>query len=294
MHSRARGTGDAVLLIHGMPTNGRLWDGVVRELESRFKCVVIDLPGMGATPFQGYGPKYLTQVAAQIEQVRQRHHLRRCHLVGHDGGCAIALQYAHMFPENVACLALLSPAFFPDLQPYFLLEMLRKPILGEVFAPLVSSVFWHIVMRRAVAGVHNAEQRASFRRQFSSISGAWKLMRLVRWGNPETVFATIPSMLQELTAPTLVIHGERDVLPDSFARRAAGLIQHSQLIAVDSGHFIPMECAIEVSHSLAAFFECRGRAAVTSDFMAKWRSSKRADATREHGGLSLSPQPAAQ
>jgi pimeloyl-ACP methyl ester carboxylesterase len=47
MRADARGKGDAVLLIHGMPTNGRLWDGVVRELSRRYKCIVIDLPGNG-------------------------------------------------------------------------------------------------------------------------------------------------------------------------------------------------------------------------------------------------------
>ena len=56
MHADSRGKGDAVLLIHGMPTNGRLWDGVVRELSRRHKCIVIDLPGTGNTPFLPYGP----------------------------------------------------------------------------------------------------------------------------------------------------------------------------------------------------------------------------------------------
>lgn len=40
-----------MLLIHGMPTNGRLWDDVVHELAPHFQCFVIDLPGMGDTPF---------------------------------------------------------------------------------------------------------------------------------------------------------------------------------------------------------------------------------------------------
>ncbi len=258
MHSDARGKGDAVLLIHGMPTNGRLWDGVVRKLSRRYKCIVIDLPGMGNTPFLPYGPSYFAQVAAQIEQVRRRHRVQRWHVVGHDGGSAIAVQYAHLFPQRVECLALLSPAVFPDLQPFFLLDMLRKPVLGELCAPLVNAVFWRFVMRQAVPCPHNGAQRMCFFKTFSGIAGPWKLMRLVRWGKPELVFQEFPSILKKLQCPALVIHGSRDVLPESFARRAAGLIPNSQLIALDSGHFIPIERATQLSQHLLAFFRSHG------------------------------------
>jgi pimeloyl-ACP methyl ester carboxylesterase len=258
MRCNSRGKGEAVLLIHGMPTNGRLWDGVVRDLSRAFRCFVIDLPGMGGTPFLPYGPSYFEQVAAQIEQLRMRYRIPRWHVVGHDGGCAIAVQYAHQFSKRVGCMALLSPAIFPDLEPFFLLELLRKPILGELTAPLVHTLFWQIAMRRAIPHAHNTSQRASFYKTFSGIAGPWKLMRLVRWGRPEFVLRNFPAILKSLDCPTLIIHGSRDVLPESFAYRAADLIAHSQMITLNSGHFIPLERASQVSQDLAALFRSRG------------------------------------
>jgi pimeloyl-ACP methyl ester carboxylesterase len=257
MHSSAHGKGEAVLLIHGMPSNGRLWDEVVRELSRHYRCIVIDLPGMGDTSFLPYGPSYFSQVAAQIEQIRKRHRVRRWHVVGHDGGCAIAVQYARFYPQRVDCLAMLSPAIFSDLEPFFLLDLLRKPILGEVSAPLVNAVFWHVAMRRALPGARHASRRISFAKNFRGIGGPWKLMRLVRWGKPEIVLEEFPSILKELACPALVIHGSRDILPESFAQRAAGLIANSHLIALDSGHFIPLEQAGQVSRHLMTFFRSR-------------------------------------
>jgi pimeloyl-ACP methyl ester carboxylesterase len=213
---------------------------------------------MGNTPFLRYGPSYFAQVAAKIEQIRRRYKVKRWHVVGHDGGSAIAVQYAHLFPQRVDCLALLSPAVFPDLQPFFLLDLLRKPVFGELSAPLVNTVFWRFVMPRAVPGPHNAGRRRSFFKAFSGIAGSWKLMRLVRWGKPEVVFQEFPGILKNLQCPALVIHGSRDVLPESFARRAAELIPNSQLIALDSGHFIPIERADQVSRHLLAFFRSHG------------------------------------
>jgi pimeloyl-ACP methyl ester carboxylesterase len=257
MHSSSHGKGEAVLLIHGMPSNGRLWDEVVKEVSGQYRCIVIDLPGMGDTPFLPYGPSYFTEVAAQIEEVRRRHQVQRWHVVGHDGGSAIAVQYAYLYPKRVDCLALLSPAVFHDLKPFFLLDLLRRPVLGELSAPLVNAVFWHVAMRRALPGARHAMPRSSFAKNFRGIGGPWRLMRLVRWGKPEIVLEKFPSILKELACPTLVVYGSRDILPESFARRAAAQIANSQLIALDSGHFIPLEQAAQVSQHLVAFFRSR-------------------------------------
>lgn len=258
MRCNVRGKGDAVLLIHGMPTNGRLWDDLVRQLAPHFRCFVIDLPGMGGSPFLPYTPSYFAQVAELIEQVRIRNHVQRWHVVGHDGGCAIAVQYAHLYAKRVGCIALLSPAMFPDLQPFFLLDVMRKPVIGELAAPLVHAIFWKIAIARAIPDVRNAPQRSSFYKTFSGFSGPWRLMRLVRWGRPRNVFGSFPSILKVLDRPTLLIHGTRDILPESFAARAAELIANSQLVKLDSGHFIPLDCPTEVSRNLLAYFRSQG------------------------------------
>jgi pimeloyl-ACP methyl ester carboxylesterase len=294
MRCNSHGKGEAVLLIHGVPTNGHLWDGVVCDLSRHFRCFVIDLPGMGETPFLPYGPSYFEEVAAQIERLRMRHRIQRWHIVGHDGGCAIAVQYAHQFPKRVGCMALLSPALFPDLRPFFLLELLRKPILGELIAPLVHTLFWHIAMRRAIPQTSNTSQRASFHKTFSGITGPWKLMRIVRWGRPEVVLAHFPSILSSLDCPTLVIHGTRDVLPESFAFRAAELIAHSRMITLDSGHFIPIEWAAEVSNNLVAYFRSRC-VEVAEDRTPRHHAARVADQAKSLGPqVSLVPAPAAQ
>lgn len=294
MRCSSRGKGEAVLLIHGMPTNGHLWDGVVRDLSRHFRCFVIDLPGMGGTPFLPYSSSYFEQVTARIEQLRMRYGIHRWHVAGHDGGCAIAVQYAHRFPKRVGCMALLSPAIFPDLEPFFLLELLRKPILGELTAPLVHALFWQIAMRRAIPQTHNSSQRASFYETFSGVAGPWKLMRLVRWGRPEVVLQHLPSILKSLDCPTLVIHGSRDVLPESFSCRAADLIAHSRMITLDSGHFIPLEQAAQVSLNLMTYFRSHG-VEVGENRTPRHHATRMAEQANDTGPrVSLVPFPAAQ
>ena len=254
VHCIHQGKGDAILFIHGMPTNRMLWDGIIQQLSSHHRCFAVDLPGMGETPFVPYSPRYLDGLAKQIELLRMQHGVKKWHVVGHDAGSAVAVQYAARFSQHVACLGLMSPAIFPELKPFFLLNPLRKPLVGEVLAPLLHFAFWQIAMRRALVGESNAALLRAFYEPFSGLTGAWQLMRLVRWGKPEDMLGEIPAKLSTLPVPTLIFHGSRDVLPATFAERAGSLIPHSKVVTIDAGHFIPLDKPKEVAACLRSFF----------------------------------------
>lgn len=286
MHCTHRGKGEPILFIHGMPTNHKLWDGVIAQLSSRHRCFAVDLPGMGETPFAPYSSDYLDRMAKQMELLRIQHGVNKWHVVGHDAGSAIAVQYASRFAKNVGCLALLSPAVFPDLKPFYLLNPLRKPLLGEVLAPLVHFLFWKIAMRRAIAGKANRFLRVAFYKPFSGRAGAWQFMRLVRWGRPEDVLAEIPASLAQLQMPTLVFHGSHDVLPADFARRAASLIPMSKMVTLDAGHFVPLERPKEVAADLRNFFRENSAGAILPRLNPKFEDRE----ARSRPGMTARPQ----
>jgi pimeloyl-ACP methyl ester carboxylesterase len=254
VHCIYQGKGDAILFIHGMPTNRMLCDPLIQELSSDHRCFAVDLPGMGETPFVPYSLGYLDRQAEQIEQLRIQHGIEKWHVVGHDAGSAIAVQYAARFSPRVSCLALMSPAIFPDLKPFYLLNALRKPLVGEVLAPVLHLIFWRIAMRRTLAGESNETSLRAFYEPFSGFTGSWQLMRLVRWGKPQDMLGEIPAKLAALLMPTLLFQGSRDVLPASFVERAASLIPHSRVVTLDTGHFIPLDKPKDVAVCLQSFF----------------------------------------
>ena len=277
VHCIHQGEGDAILFIHGMPTNRMLWGGLIQELSSHHRCYAVDLPGMGETPFIPYSVGYLDRQAEQIEQLRIQHGVEKWHVVGHDAGSAIAVQYAARFSSRVSCLALMSPAIFPDLKPFYLLNALRKPLVGEVLAPLLHLLFWRIAMRRALAGESNGALLRAFYEPFSGFTGSWQLMRLVRWGKPQDMLGEIPAKLAALLMPTLLFQGSRDVLPASFVERAASLIPHARVVTLDTGHFIPLDKPKDVAACLQSFFaENRGTTAMDLPIPAINRSARSA------------------
>lgn len=256
MYLLSRGSGEPILFLHGIPTSYQLWNGVIERMTDQFTCIAVDLPGLGRTPRTSHGFRELNEIVARIEALRIKFKIKKWHVVGHDAGCAIAVHYAHQHQEHVGQLALLTPSIFPDLVPFRLFEILRKPILGELMAPIVNLIFWKLVMRRAF---HNnqAQQDAleDFHAPFGGLFGSWRLMSLLRWGNPAEVLASIPALLPELLLPTLIMHGSQDpAVDEKFAIRASGLIPNAELVLLSSGHFLPMDEPKDIANKLLNFF----------------------------------------
>jgi len=274
MRLLSRGSGDPILFIHGIPTSHRLWDGVTRRLADRYTCYTLDLPGLGSEPCSACGLWQLPRIVEQIERLRVEAGLERWSVVGHDAGSAIAAFYAHQYAKSVKRLALISPALFPDLRPFYLFSLLRKPLLGELLAPCLHPLIWRVAMRRACQGEDGDSNLAvtAFRQPFRGPLGPWNMMRVVRWGRPRDVLGAIPAFLPQLRIPTIIFHGSRDTaIPVTFASRAAALIPNAELAVLDAGHFVPLNCPGTLAESLGAFL--RGHETTTP-------SNTAADASR--------------
>lgn len=50
LHSTETGSGPPLVFLHGWALHGGVWDSIVPLLAPRFRCIVVDLPGHGASP----------------------------------------------------------------------------------------------------------------------------------------------------------------------------------------------------------------------------------------------------
>jgi pimeloyl-ACP methyl ester carboxylesterase len=153
----------------------------------------------------------LDVLAEQVEQIRMERKIEKWHVVGHDAGSAVAVHYAYRFQKHVDHLVLLSPAIFPELKPFHLFRLIRIPAVGEPLAPVISAIFWKIVMRMALSN-RKAECDVfveDFRVPFVGLLGAWRLMPVLRFGDPAVVLSCIPAMLPHRRIPTLISRAPR-------------------------------------------------------------------------------------
>lgn len=257
MNYWVRGSGPPILFIHGIPTSGRLWDFVVERLQDQHTCVVVDLPGFGASPPLSDGSRDPSRFAEELDILRRDLGFPSWNVVGHDAGSTIAVHFAAAFPERTRRLALLSPPLFPEFRPPWFFHLLRMPVLGEIFAPAMVLAIWNGGIQSIIERTDPAlpDILESFRKPFRGLAGARRMVWLVRWGKPAEVLGRTAAMLNRISAPTLILHGRRDgAIPVSFAERASQMIPDARVLFFDSGHFLPLNVPEAVSDQLRGFF----------------------------------------
>lgn len=247
---RDEGEGPAVVLLHGHTLDGRVFDGLASSLADRgFRTIRPDLRGHGRSsrPSQGY---HWSHHCADILAVLDDAEVLRAAVVGFSLGGGIALEMAITVPERVDSLCLIDPVM-PD-RPFeddFMMNLKEVAKTARVEgiqtamegpwmrSPLFAASFERPgVKEKTIAIVRDfpgAEYLAEAR---DRVDRDW----------------SVPQRLDEITAPTIVLVGARD-LPGfrAFAEEAAGSIPGARLEVVEGcGHIVPLEAPEMVLESL--------------------------------------------
>lgn len=103
---RKLGKGPAIVLIHGFPENGELWHKIWDELAANFTVLIPDLPGTGASTFDGDDIS-IEQLAESIKSMLDAENISKAVIAGHSMGGYTALAFADLYGEYVAGLSLI-------------------------------------------------------------------------------------------------------------------------------------------------------------------------------------------
>jgi pimeloyl-[acyl-carrier protein] methyl ester esterase len=106
LYTEVRGSGPALVLLHGWGLNLRVWDGLAAELQDRFRIVAVDLPGHGRSEWLP-GRSSLQEQAAQIDETVASI-TERYFLLGWSLGGQIALRLAATRPAGLDRLVLIA------------------------------------------------------------------------------------------------------------------------------------------------------------------------------------------
>ncbi|MFL5732604.1 MAG: alpha/beta fold hydrolase, partial [Chloroflexia bacterium] len=115
---RVAGSGEPVVLVHGLAGSMRWWARTVPALASRHTVYLVDLPGFGSMR-RAPGGFVLKESASWLVAWMRALDLGQAHLVGHSMGGYICLQVAIEEPEAARCLVLVDPAWWPHGRSMF-------------------------------------------------------------------------------------------------------------------------------------------------------------------------------
>lgn len=104
---RRRGRGTPLVLVHGFPLDGTIWDDVVPLLANEFDVIVPDLRGFGRSTTD-VGPCTITDMAGDLAALLDHLDLSEAMLAGHSMGGYVALAFAKKHPGRASGLCLVA------------------------------------------------------------------------------------------------------------------------------------------------------------------------------------------
>ncbi|MCG6872980.1 MAG: alpha/beta fold hydrolase [Gammaproteobacteria bacterium] len=111
LHYREAGTGEALILLHGLFGAGTNLNVLGREFASSFRVVQPDLRNHGASP---HDPRMdYPAMAGDLLALLNQLQIRQSHLAGHSMGGKVAMTVALLHPERVTSLVVLDIAPVP-------------------------------------------------------------------------------------------------------------------------------------------------------------------------------------
>lgn len=110
---RKRGTGPAVVLLHGFGEDGSIWDDVAEALTG-YTTLVPDLPGTGASEAAALSD--MDGMAGVVHRMLQQEGIAQAAVLGHSMGGYIALAFAEKYPGALTALGLIHSTAFADTE----------------------------------------------------------------------------------------------------------------------------------------------------------------------------------
>jgi pimeloyl-ACP methyl ester carboxylesterase len=229
-----RGAGPALVLLHGFPLDGRIWEDAQTLLQRTFRVITPDLRGFGQS--SNNQPFTIESLADDVHQFLAALGALPCILGGLSMGGYIALAYAKKYPSDLRGLALINTKAAADsaegkLGRQQMIELVRQSgtiaIVNQMFPKMMA------------AG--SAQSPA-----------AGKLRSIMEACPPLTIEHALGAMrdredymalLGMLAIPILIVAGEQDaIVPLEVARGMHSAAPGSRLAIIKgAGHMSPIE-----------------------------------------------------
>lgn len=107
------GTGDPVIILHGLFGMGDNWRSIARMMEDQHQCIVADLRNHGRSPHDPV--MNLAVMTDDLLELLEDLQLKRASFIGHSMGGKVAMQFALLYPDLVDKLVVvdIAPKHYP-------------------------------------------------------------------------------------------------------------------------------------------------------------------------------------
>ena len=251
------GSGEPVVLLHGIPTWSFLYHDVIPRIEAQCRVLAPDFLGHGYSDRRDRFDRSLIAQTQAILRFLDELGIERATFVGHDTGGGVALITAIEHPKRVQRLVLSNVVAY-DSWPIADMIALGDPTWREKDPRDVVD----FVAAGLPDGIHHKERltpefREGILAPYGDEEGKISLIRNASALNTNHTMALVDRH-REIRAPTLVLWGIHDPWQSiRDGERLADEIPDARIERVEASHWIPHDAPEEFSSGVTAFLRER-------------------------------------
>lgn len=243
------GTGDVLVLMHGIGGNKRNWHPNLAALGAHFRTVAWDARGYGESD-DYEGELAFSDYTHDLARVLDHLGARKAHILGLSMGGRIAMDFAEKYPDRLLSLTLCDThtgyADFSEERKQSFLRLRLEPLeSGKEPKDIAEPVARSLVSPKA--------SQEAFMQLVDSMCRLHKAsyMKSIK----ATVLSDTHKRLADIRVPTHVIVGADDKLTTpEMARGIAGQIKGARLTVIpDAGHLVNIEQPAAFNAAALAF-----------------------------------------
>ncbi len=227
------------MFIHGNPGSAADFEGLVRQVSPPRRAVAFDLPDFGQSIAAPGFTHSLSEYGKFIGDAFEALGIRRAHLVLHDLGGPIGLEWASLHTGQVASLTLINTGVLAGYRWHRTARAWQTPMVGELLqAVTVRAAFRRAITKQEPRGLPREFVDGMYdnydRRTRRAVLDIYRDLKKVG----ESAKELIP-LLAATEIPCLVVWGAGDpYIPVSFADRQRSPFPSAEVhILPDSGHW---------------------------------------------------------
>jgi pimeloyl-ACP methyl ester carboxylesterase len=223
------GSGEPVLLLHGMGTSGRDFAAVLPELRARFDVLDVDLPGVGRSAHLAQRPT-VAAITDAVERTLDNEGVGPVHVLGNSLGARIALELGCRGRALSVVAIAPSGLNVPPERIFQGLGMGTARMVMRMAQPLTAPLSRSTVGRAALLGPLKArpwssspEEVIGTREGFADSRDFW---RTLLWA----LMLDVPRGLDRIDCPVTLVQGVADWIASGQTVRYLPLIPASRFV----------------------------------------------------------------
>jgi pimeloyl-ACP methyl ester carboxylesterase len=271
LNYQEKGDGPVVVLVHGIPTDYRVWDKQVEALSPQFRTVAYSRRCAFPNQNKDVANSTVENNAKDLEGLIAQLGGAPVHLIGHSYGAATAAFCALKHPEMVRSLVLIEPYLLtmllknPDSKAESLSLLLRKPsvaLSGRKAMKNNQAMFREFDQKNMDKTLQlfldGLQDRPDMIKQYSAADVDMMKANVMTVAELRTGYAPFTKKeAMQLTQPTLLLTGERSIRAlQAIVEELHRTIPNNQMFKVkNAGHLPQIENPSETNEIVLKFLK---------------------------------------